>query len=103
MEIRFRAHRLFRGEGTDVYLDLPVTPCDANLFALLRTAFSWTKEFGFSLVELCEACRVRADFALEIVDEGTLDPEKSEPAARLRPTDLRRLQTGLTVAIGSSG
>lgn len=50
----------------------------------------------FSLVELCEACRISADYALEVVDEGIIEPEGGEPSQwRFRATDLRRVQTAL--------
>jgi chaperone modulatory protein CbpM len=50
----------------------------------------------FTLVELCDVCRISADYVLEVVDEGILEPEGSEPAQwRFCASDLRRLQTAL--------
>ncbi|MGZ8246805.1 chaperone modulator CbpM [Methylomagnum sp.] len=50
----------------------------------------------FSLVELCEVCRISADYVLEVVDEGIIEPEGGEPAQwRFRAADLRRVQTAL--------
>lgn len=50
----------------------------------------------FSLVELCEVCRISADYALEVVDEGIIEPEGAEPTQwRFRAADLRRVQTAL--------
>jgi chaperone modulatory protein CbpM len=49
-----------------------------------------------SLVELCEVCRISADYVLDMVDEGIIEPEGAEPAQwRFRAADLRRLQTAL--------
>lgn len=36
LEIEFRAHKLFRVEGRDVYLELPVTPWEAALGATVK-------------------------------------------------------------------
>lgn len=50
----------------------------------------------FSLVELCEVCRISADYLLEVVDEGIIEPEGASQAQwRFRADDLRRLQTAL--------
>jgi chaperone modulatory protein CbpM len=49
-----------------------------------------------SLVELCEVCRISADSVLDMVDEGIVEPEGSEPAQwRFHAVDLERLQTAL--------
>lgn len=37
LEIEFRPHKLFSVEGGDVYLDLPVTPWEAALGAIVKT------------------------------------------------------------------
>lgn len=50
----------------------------------------------FTLVQLCEVCRISADYVLDVVDEGILEPEGSQPPEwRFRASDLRRLQTAL--------
>lgn len=50
----------------------------------------------FSLVELCEVCRISADYAFEVVDEGIIEPEGTEPSQwRFRADDLRRVQMAL--------
>lgn len=36
LEVRFKPHRLFRVEGKDVYLDLPITPWEAALGAKVQ-------------------------------------------------------------------
>jgi curved DNA-binding protein len=36
LEIEFNPHSLFTAEGRDVYLDLPVTPCEAALGATIK-------------------------------------------------------------------
>lgn len=61
-----------------------------------RKAVLLDEHIRLSLVELCDACRISADYALEVVAEGIIDPEGSEPAQwRFGATDLRRLQTAL--------
>lgn len=50
----------------------------------------------FSLVELCSACRVAADYVLEIVEEGVLEPVGATPADWVfTARDLFRLQKAL--------
>lgn len=49
-----------------------------------------------SLVDVCEACRIDAESIFEMVNEGIVDPEGSEPMNwRFNTTALRRLQTAL--------
>lgn len=48
----------------------------------------------------CAVCRISADYALEVVDEGIIGPEGAEPTQwRFRATDLRRLQRDLRVSL----
>jgi chaperone modulatory protein CbpM len=50
----------------------------------------------FTLVELCDICRVTADTVIEVVEEGILEPEGPDFRHwRFRAADLRRLQTAL--------
>lgn len=63
---------------------------------LPRNAVLLDEHIRFTLVELCAACRISADDALEVVAEGILDPEGADPAQwRFGAADLRRLQTAL--------
>ncbi|MVF23899.1 MerR family transcriptional regulator [Methylocaldum sp. BRCS4] len=49
-----------------------------------------------SLVDVCEACRVDAESIFEMVNEGIVDPEGSEPMNwQFNTAALRRLQTAL--------
>jgi chaperone modulatory protein CbpM len=49
-----------------------------------------------SLVDVCEACRVDAESIFEMVNEGIVDPEGSEPMNwRFNTIALRRLQTAI--------
>lgn len=49
-----------------------------------------------SLVDVCEACRIDAESVFEMVNEGIVDPEGSDPANwKFNTLALRRLQTAL--------
>ena len=49
-----------------------------------------------TLVEVCTVCRIHADYVLDVVEEGIIEPEGAVPAEwRFRPSDLHRLQTAL--------
>jgi chaperone modulatory protein CbpM len=49
-----------------------------------------------SLVDVCEACRIDAESIVEMVNEGIVDPEGSDPTNWQFDTyALRRLQTAL--------
>jgi len=66
-----------------------------------KTAVAWTgvvldETVRFSLVDICEACRIDAESIFEMVNEGIVDPEGSEPMNwRFNTAALRRLQTAL--------
>lgn len=51
----------------------------------------------FSLVELCELCRLPAETVIEMVEEGLIDPLEEESARSWRFTadTLPRIQTAL--------
>ncbi len=47
-----------------------------------------------SLGQLCRTCGVRADWIIELVEEGILEPSGQEPAAwRFSATSIRRTRT----------
>jgi chaperone modulatory protein CbpM len=47
-----------------------------------------------SLSELCRSCGVRADWVIELVEEGILDPAGRDPTAwRFSATSIRRTRT----------
>lgn len=49
-----------------------------------------------SLVDVCEACRIDAESIFEMVNEGIVDPEGSDPTNwQFNTSALRRLQTAL--------
>ncbi|BBA35764.1 uncharacterized protein sS8_3827 [Methylocaldum marinum] len=49
-----------------------------------------------SLVDVCEACRIDAESVFEMVNEGIVDPEGSDPTNwKFNTLALRRLQTAL--------
>ncbi|MGX2038698.1 chaperone modulator CbpM [Methylocaldum sp. MU1018] len=49
-----------------------------------------------TLIDVCEACRIDAESIFEMVNEGIVDPEGSEPMNwRFNTASLRRLQTAL--------
>lgn len=49
---------------------------------------------SLSLDELCQACRVRSEWILELVDEGILEPRGGEaPAWRFTGISLQRVRT----------
>jgi len=52
------------------------------------------EEIRFSLGELCETCKINADFVLEMVEEGVLEPEGGSTPTEWRfdATAFKRLQ-----------
>ncbi|HYE34341.1 chaperone modulator CbpM [Methylocaldum sp.] len=51
---------------------------------------------NLSLADVCEACRINAESIFEMVNEGIIDPEGSEPMNwRFNTIALKRLQTAL--------
>ena len=50
------------------------------------------EELEFSLSELSQSCGVNAEWLLTLVDEGILDPYKSEPQWRFRGPCIQRVR-----------
>ncbi|MEO4042306.1 chaperone modulator CbpM [Hoeflea sp. CAU 1731] len=49
---------------------------------------------ALTLAELCRSCSVRADWIIELVEEGILEPTGREPSAwRFTATSIRRTRT----------
>ena len=54
------------------------------------------EQTGLTLTEVCQACAVRAEFIVGLVDEGVLDPVGREPHRwRFTGTHLRRATVAL--------
>lgn len=56
------------------------------------------EELELSLSELTQACQVRADFVVELVDEGILEPvDPSQPRWTFTGQSLLRLRTAVNL------
>lgn len=63
---------------------------------VLSTEILLEESSRLTLVELCEVCRVSADSVLEMVEEGIVEPEGSEPIRwRFSTADLKRMRMAL--------
>jgi len=56
------------------------------------------EQTGLTLVELCRACAVRADFIVALVEEGVLAPQGRDPH-RWRFTGVHLRRTGVALRL----